>query len=317
MPAMTTSAATDHWAIAIHGGAGEIDRTAPAELQQAYRDALARALTVGRDAVAAGAAALDVVELTVRALEEDPLFNSGRGAAFDALGGHELDASIMDGSTLACGAVAGVRTVRNPIRLARQVLERSGHVLLVGEGAESFADAITPTVPIERVANDWFDTPMRRAELDRRLAAGAAPGLFAAAPWRGTVGTVVRDRAGRLAAGTSTGGLTGKRYGRVGDTPLPGAGTYANGQIAVSCTGIGEEFIRHGIARDVAARMEYQAAAVEAAAAGAIGRLKPGCGGLIAVDAAGRLAAVFNTEAMYRGMAAADGRFEVDLFRRD
>jgi L-asparaginase / beta-aspartyl-peptidase len=311
---MSPPTITGSWSIAIHGGAGEIDRSAPADLQQAYRESLSRALAVGRDALADGAAALDVVELTVRTLEEDPLFNSGRGAAFDALGGHELDASIMDGATLACGAVAGVRTVRNPVRLARQVLERSGHVLLVGSGAEAFADALGPDL-IERVANTWFDTDMRRVELERRQAAGAAPGLFAAAPWRGTVGTVVRDREGRLAAATSTGGLTGKRYGRVGDTPLIGAGTYANGLVAVSCTGIGEEFIRHGIARDVAARVQHASASLRAAADAVIRTvLRPGSGGLIAVDALGQIVVSFNTEAMYRGAATSAGRFEVGLF---
>lgn len=302
------------WAIAIHGGAGTIDRGAdPAELQ-AYEMALTQALARGRDLLARGGAALDVCEAVVRQLEDDPLFNAGKGAVFNEAGEHELDAAIMDGATLRCGAVAGVRTVKNPISLARRVMTDTRHVLLAGDGAELFADA----AGIERVPNSYFDTERRRRALERLLEERKATGALAPRDPRlgyGTVGCVVRDQGGRLAAATSTGGMTGKRWGRVGDTPLIGAGNYADAFAAISCTGTGEEFIRHAVARSVTARMQFGGQSLAAAARAVVfDTLAKDDGGLIAVDRDGNLAAMFNSSGMYRGLADASGRFEVRIF---
>lgn len=304
------------WAIAIHGGAGTIERDAPAERLQAYRDAMTRALDHGRQRLDAGDSALDVCEAVVRMLEDDPLFNAGKGAVFNEQGQHELDASIMDGATMRCGAVAGVRTVRHPITLARRVMTETRHVLLAGEGAETFAD----TAGVERVENTWFDTDHRRRALDERLRELGRTGALAAPDDRrfdyGTVGCVVRDGEGRLAAATSTGGMTAKKWGRVGDTPILGAGNYADELAAVSCTGTGEEFIRHGVARSVTARMQFGGQSLAEATDAVVHRvLAEGDGGLIAVDRAGNIATPFNSSGMYRGMADSRGRFEVAIFR--
>lgn len=302
------------WAIAVHGGAGTIDRDAPRARLQAYEEALTRALVKGRSMLADGAAALDVCEAVVRMLEDDPLFNAGKGAVFNERGEHELDASIMDGSTMRCGAVAGVRTVRHPISLARKVMTETRHVLLAAAGAEQFADA----AGVERVANDWFDTERRRRALQEVLGERERTGLLAPRDRRhdyGTVGCVVRDREGRLAAATSTGGMTAKKWGRVGDTPIVGAGCYADAFAAVSCTGTGEEFIRHGVARAVTARMQYGGQSLARAAHGVVhGVLRPNDGGLIAVDRFGNIATPFNTSGMYRAQANSSGLFEVAIF---
>jgi beta-aspartyl-peptidase (threonine type) len=306
-------AAVADWAIAIHGGAGTLDRSAPAAEQQEYRDALRAALTVGRDRLARGDAALDVCEAVVRMLEDDPHFNAGKGAVFNEQGKHELDASIMDGSTLACGAVAGVRTVRNPVSLARLVMTKTPHVLLMGDGAEEFATAMA----VERVPNEWFDTEARRRawERMRREQGGTAQARHRPRDGYGTVGCVARDRQGRLAAATSTGGLTGKKWGRVGDTPVLGAGNWADGCAAVSGTGTGEEFIRHAVARTVAARIQFAGETLAAAVDAVVFHtLRKDDGGVIAVDRAGNLSAAYNSEGMYRGLADANGRFEVRVF---
>lgn len=305
------------WAIAIHGGAGTIPRTMDAAQVAAYQDALGAALTLGRDRLAAGGSSLDVVEQVVRLLEDDPLFNAGKGAVFTHDGTHELDASIMDGRTLACGAVAGVKTVRHPIALARLVMGKTKHVLLAGEGADRFGREMG----VELVDNAWFDTERRRQQWQEALAKEAAPldagpSIASDAGVKGTVGVIALDQAGHLAAGTSTGGLTNKRWGRVGDSPVVGAGTYANdATVAVSCTGTGEQFIRHGVARTVSARVELLHEGVEAAAKGALAPLAPGDGGLIALDRHGRIAFVFNTDGMYRGAADSSGRFDVAIWR--
>lgn len=303
------------WAIAIHGGAGTIDPDTPPAQRQAYEESLTRALVRGRDLLASGASALDVCEQVVRVLEDDPLFNAGKGAVFNELGQHELDASIMDGATLRCGAVASVRTVKNPVSLARHVMNKTRHVLLMGDGAEKFADS----VGVERVPNNYFDTERRRRVLEEVLREREATGALEASEPRhryGTVGCVVRDRDGRLAAATSTGGLTGKRWGRVGDTPILGAGNYANADVAVSCTGTGEEFIRHGVAREVAARVRLGGQTLAVATHEVVHQvLRPDDGGLIAVDKRGNIATPFNTTGMYRGVADADGRFEVRIFK--
>lgn len=317
------------WSLAIHGGAGVILRGATAEERERHSRSLAAALENGRAMLVAGASAVDAVESVVRQLEDDPLFNAGRGAVFTYEGGHELDASIMDGSTLACGAVAGVRTVRNPIGLARRVMERSPHVLLVGDGAEKFADS----QGIERVENTWFDTPMRREQWEiRRRELDALPPAAATEPTMkspavdqamsdarhryGTVGAVALDMNGRLAAATSTGGMTCKRWGRVGDSPVIGAGTYADAHAAISCTGTGEEFIRHGVARQIALIVELQGQSVQRAAERVVfDRLKPDDGGVIVVDRNGDIAMVFNSEGMFRGAADSGGRFEVGIWK--
>lgn len=308
------------WAIAIHGGAGTLDRAAPAERQQEYRDALQAALRLGCERLARGDAALDVCEAIVVQFENDPHFNAGKGAVFNEKGEHELDAAIMDGSTLRCGSVAGVRTVKSPIRLARLVMEKTRHVLLMGDGAEQFATLMG----VERVPNTYFDTEARRRVLDEVLRERAEQekaqkGAFLAGQqpkWTyGTVGCVVRDQRGHLAAATSTGGLTGKRWGRVGDAPIVGAGNYADTFAAVSCSGTGEEFIRNTVARSVSARMEYGGQSLEQAADAVVFHtLKKDDGGLIAVDRDGNLTAKYNSEGMYRGLADSKGRFEVRIF---
>ena len=309
---MTTTPNTSggRFAIAIHGGAGAIDPAMADDVRQRYLDGLAHALTVGRDVLAAGGSALDAVERAVRALENDEQFNAGRGAVFTADGRHELDASIMDGRTLAAGGVAGVTTVRNPVSLARLAMEQSGHVLLVGDGAERFADHVS----VERVANDHFDTPKRLAELQHKLEV-LRRDPTAVYPNRGTVGAVALDTHGHLAAATSTGGMTAKRFGRVGDSPLVGAGTYADDRtVAVSGTGIGEQYIRHAAAHEVSARIMHAGQTVAAAAAAVVRTvLRPNDGGLIAVGPDGTIATPFSTAGMFRGAADSAGRFAVHI----
>ncbi|MCT2388479.1 isoaspartyl peptidase/L-asparaginase family protein [Erwinia pyrifoliae] len=291
--------------IAIHGGAGAIARASmDANKEQHYRQALSQIIAGAQASLAAGQSALDVVTGAVRQLEECPLFNAGRGAVFTHQGHHELDACIMDGRTRAAGAVAGVTRVRNPVLAARAVLENSPHVLFISEGAESFAAA----QGLEMVENHFFSTPQRRAQLESAIAAGQMRLDHDGDPIDpdrkfGTVGAVACDGAGNLAAATSTGGITNKQFGRVGDSPLPGAGCYASAGVAVSCTGSGEVFMRLLAAYDVAALMEYGGLSLEQAAHQVIMQKIPalgGSGGLIAVDAAGNLALPFNSEGMYR-----------------
>jgi beta-aspartyl-peptidase (threonine type) len=226
-----------------------------------------------------------------------------------------LDASIMDGSTMQCGAVAGVRTIKNPISLARKVMTETRHVLLAGDGAEKFAES----VGVELVDNKHFDTESRRRSLEQLLRERQRTGSLVPKDRRydyGTVGCVVLDRDGRLAAATSTGGMTAKKWGRVGDTPILGAGNYADNYAAISCTGTGEEFIRHTVARSVTARMAYGGQTLEQASSAVIHDvLKEGDGGLIAVDRDGNIATPFNSTGMYRGMANSRGLFKVAIFR--
>jgi beta-aspartyl-peptidase (threonine type) len=305
------------WAIALHGGAGTLDRDAPPAELEAYRESLRRALAVGKERAARGDAAMDVAEAVVRVLEDDERFNAGRGAAFNEKGEHELDASIMDGATLRCGAVAGVRTVKNPVSLARMVMTQTRHVLLMGDGAEQFADAMG----VERVPNSYFSTPKRRQMLEEVLRERGARSDAAPGDVRhtySTVGCVVRDVHGNLAAATSTGGLTGKRFGRVGDTPIVGAGTYADGRVAVSCTGTGEEFIRHGVARMVAARVQLAWQSLQAASRSVVfDTLKKDDGGIIAVDRDGVIVMMYNSEGMYRAAADSTGRAWVGVFEEE
>lgn len=313
---------TGCWAIAIHGGAGTMDPDAPARLMELYRESLSHALRIGATALEQGKSSLDVCELVVLNLEDNPLFNAGRGAAFTAKGTHELDASIMDGASMRCGAVAGVTTVKNPITVARMVMEKTRHVLLAGPGADEFARECG----VELVPNDYFGTERRSLMLEevlRERAAASKPTASQVSPqWPrraesryGTVGCVALDSAGHLAVATSTGGLNGKQHGRVGDSPIVGAGSYASDVCAVSCTGTGEEFIRHGVARSVAARMQFGGETVDEAARHLVfDILRKDDGGLIAIDAGGRISMPYSTVGMYRGAADCRGRFEVGIF---
>ena len=301
-----TDPARAEYAIAIHGGAGVISRSVDESTRGRYEESLKNALELGKKMLEEGASALDVVEQVVRKLEDDPLFNAGKGSVFTHEGGHELDASIMDGRQLACGAISGVTTVKNPITLARHVMENSRHVLFAGPGAEKYAD----TAGVERVENDYFHTEKRRKQWqDLRSRREAAKETS-------TVGAVVLDKMGNLAAGTSTGGMTDKRFGRIGDSPVVGAGTYANNRtVAISCTGSGEEFIRNVVAHDISALMEYKGLSVVEAAEEVVHRkLKKGDGGVIAVSKSGEIAMVFNSEGMFRGAADSNGRFEVKIW---
>ncbi len=298
------------WAIAIHGGAGTISKSMGDAKAAEYRAALDGALREGARILESGGESLDAVAAVVQILEDDPHFNAGRGAVFTNAGTHELDACIMDGRTLACGAVTGVKTVRHPIALAREVMLHTKHILLAGDGAEKFADERG----LERVPNTWFDTDARRQAWEQVKAEEARSG--GGGSGYGTVGAVARDARGHLACATSTGGLTNKRFGRVGDTPLVGAGSYADDRTcAVSCTGTGEVFMRHGVARDLSAQIEYRHSTVREAAHAIIhDKLQKDDGGLIAVGADGSIAMEFNSEGMYRGAADSTGRFEVHIW---
>lgn len=287
------------YVLVIHGGAGTIspDRITPAQAE-AYHAALGAALATGEAILAGGGTALDAIEATLRQLEDDSLFNAGRGAVLTAAGRAELDASIMDGSNLQAGAVAGLTTLRHPISAARRVMEASPHVMLAGAGAEVFGRS----QGLDTVPNRYFITAARWRQWQQ-----AQPD--SSGQKHGTVGCVALDQAGNLAAGTSTGGMSQKRFGRVGDSPIIGAGTYAsNATCAVSCTGHGEYFIRHVVAYNVAARMAYGGQSLAEAAAAVIHEELPatgGTGGLIALDAAGNLTMPFNTPGMYRGYVRA------------
>jgi beta-aspartyl-peptidase (threonine type) len=318
-------------ALVMHAGAGTIDRSRlTPERERATRAAMADAMRAGWKILDQGGTSLDAVETVIRSLEDCPLFNAGKGAVFTHDGTNELDASIMDGATLRAGAVAGVRHIRNPISLARLVMERSPHVMLVGEGAEAFARS--QGVPM--VNPSYFYTPERwKALLEaRRVEAESARARakarrsswlprFDASRELGTVGVVALDRAGHLAAGTSTGGTTNKRFGRVGDSPLIGAGTYASDQsCGVSATGTGEYFIRAVVAHDIAALVEYQGLSVQAAADRVVQQklvALHGDGGVIAMDHYGHMAFSFNTSGMYRGFVKPDGTIVTAIFRDD
>jgi L-asparaginase / beta-aspartyl-peptidase len=315
----------------IHGGAGTIQRsTMTPELEAQYRGALERALQTGHRILADGGTSLDAVVAAVRVLEDEPLFNAGRGAVFTSEGRNELDAAIMDGRTLMAGAIAGVTRVKNPITLARLVMEQSPHVMMIRDGAEAFAREHN----VEMVPESYFFTESRWNALVRALEAAGRP-----VPQRpqgvtsgeetllpdddaehkfGTVGAVALDRHGNLAAATSTGGMTAKRFGRVGDVPIIGGGTYANQQCAVSATGHGEFFIRNVVAHDICARKEYLGISLEAAAHDVVmNRLvaQQGEGGIIAMDSRGNFTMPFNSPGMYRGHIDAAGRATVAIFR--
>lgn len=301
----------ESWCLVIHGGAGVMERQKMSpERQEQYLFHLDRALHTGDSVLRAGGTSTDAVVSTITYLEECPLFNAGKGAVFSWEGKNELDASIMEGATLKAGAVAGVTTIRNPLRTARAVMENSPHVLLSGKGAEAFARE----QGLEKVSNHFFFTRERH---DQLKALKKKTREREQADNHGTVGCLALDRYGNLCAGTSTGGMTGKRYGRIGDTPIIGAGTWAeNATCAVSCTGHGEFFIRAGIARDVAARMEYKGETLQEASAGALAKLTAmgGTGGFIALDANGNITMPFNTSGMFRGYIRSTGEKETAIF---
>ena len=307
--------------LVVHGGAGTITRAnLTPEMEKQYTEKLSEALKKGHAVLAAGGASLDAVEATIHVLEDSPLFNAGKGAVFTHDGRNELDAAVMDGRTKAAGAVAGVTIIRNPISAARAVMEKSEHVMMVGKGAELFATE----AGLEIVDPSYFWTERRWKSLQQELMKETQQKPKAEMPDAGerkfgTVGAVALDRAGNLAAGTSTGGMTNKKYGRVGDVPIIGAGTYADNETcAVSATGHGEFFIRWTVAYDIAALMKYRGMSVQQAADEVVmKKLVPvkGEGGVIALDAKGNFAMPFNSEGMYRGWIGEDGEPHVAIFR--
>lgn len=307
-------------ALVIHGGAGVIERAAlSAADEKAIRADLDHALDAGNAILAKGGSALDAVEAVIVFLEDSPRFNAGKGAVFNAEGGHELDASIMEGHTRRAGAVTGVTTVRNPIRLARAVMERSKHVMLAGAGAEKFADTLPDIV---RVPNAWFDTERRREQLDdaRAKQKSASASVDVPGTYFGTVGAVALDQHGHIAAATSTGGMTNKRWSRIGDSPVIGAGTYADDRCGVSGTGWGEFYIRAAVAHDICARVAYRGDALAVAAEEVVNKVVPalgGDGGAIALDVDGNIAMPFNTSGMYRAWIKPDGSRGTAVFRDD
>ncbi|MEE8437445.1 MAG: isoaspartyl peptidase/L-asparaginase [Candidatus Neomarinimicrobiota bacterium] len=295
--------------LVIHGGAGTITRARLSpEKEKLYREKLTHALETGYEILGADGSALNAVEAVIRIMEDSPLFNAGKGAVFTNAGTNELDASIMDGSTLKAGAVAGVKTVKNPISAARKVMEETWHVMLSGDGADQFAKE----QGLEIVSPDYFFTKKRWDSLQNLKKKSKEK--------HGTVGCAALDKLGNLAAGTSTGGITNKLWGRIGDSPIIGAGTYAdNLTCAVSCTGQGEYFMRGALAYDVSALMAYKNYSVEKAAQSVIDKLteRGGQGGLIALDSKGSISMVFNTEGMYRGFIKQGGKPEIYIYGKE
>ena len=308
-------------AIVIHGGAGKIDRDAlTPERERLYHSTLEQSLRAGHAILARGGSALDAVEAAIVVMEDAPVFNAGKGSVFTAEGKNELDASIMDGRALQAGAVGGVTTVKNPIRAARAVMEKSPHVLFTNKGAEKFA----ADHGLEIVDPKYFFTERRwkqiqkwRKQQEAKPQASAEPDQHA--DYFGTVGCVALDAQGNLAAGTSTGGMTGKRFGRIGDSPIIGAGTYADNRTAgISCTGHGEYFIRHAVAHDISARIAYIKESLAKAATDVVHTVLKqagGSGGIIGIDAQGNVVMEFNTNAMTRGSIDTTGNLKTAIFK--
>ncbi len=327
-PARAPRPANPAFGFVIHGGAGTILKSnMTPELEEAYRAKLKEALLAGYNILQNNGSSMDAVEAALRLLEDSPLFNAGKGAVLTSEGTVELDASIMDGKTLKAGAVAAVKHIKNPITLARLVMEQSPHVMMVGDGAEAFAKQHG----VELVPQEYFLTEKRKKELEKAKESEkkqgapskeAKPEKNVQAPddkKHGTVGAVALDKAGNLAAGTSTGGMTNKRFGRIGDSPIIGAGTYANNQTcAVSATGHGEYFIRSVVAHDISALMEYKGMplkeAVNTVIMNKLGKLG-GTGGVIAIDKSGQIAMAFNTPGMYRGYVGPDGKVVIEIYK--
>lgn len=318
----------EKYVMVIHGGAGTITRkNMSPEKEAAYIAALTKALQTGYEVLKSGKTSLDAVEATIHIMEDSPLFNAGKGAVFTHDGKNEMDAAIMDGKTMMAGAVAGVTTIKNPISAARAVMEKSEHVMMVGPGAESFAKQ----AGIEIVDPEYFYTKERWDGLQKAIQEDSTKSVLDHGNKKsmklgtinpdykfGTVGAVALDKNGNLAAGTSTGGMTNKKYGRVGDSPIIGAGTYANNATAgISCTGWGEFYIRNVVAHDISAMMEYKNMSVADASRAVLDKVGKmgGDGGLIAMDAKGNVSMPFNTEGMYRGTVTENGKIEVLIYK--
>lgn len=312
-PMNTPKIAAPEYVLVIHGGAGFMTRQSMSkETEKTYRDALEAALTIGENILSKGGTSLDAVEAVVMLMEDNPLFNAGKGSVFTYEGRNEMDASIMNGVDLSAGAVGGVRHVKNPIKLARAVMEKSPHVMLTGSGAESFAKL----QGIQLVDTSYFFTQDNWDSHIRSLEKQEPPPLEK----RGTVGAVAIDKHGNLAAATSTGGMINKRWNRIGDTPIIGAGTYANNATcAISSTGHGEYFIRWAVAHGISAMMEYKGVSLQEAASHVIMEKLAkagGDGGVIGVDHKGELTMTFNSDGMYRGYAKPGQRY-VGIFGDD
>lgn len=312
------------YVLLIHGGAGTILKSQMTpEKELAYQAALTLALETGYTALKEGKSGLDAVELTIRILENSPLFNAGKGAVFTHDGKNEMDAAIMEGKTMMAGAVAGITTVKNPISAARAVMERSEHVMMVGPGAERFAqqaglEIVDPSYFYTKERWDGLQKALKNDTIRTRNPRKSKLGTINKDYKFGTVGCVALDNNGNLAAGTSTGGMTNKKYGRVGDSPIIGAGTYANNQtVAISCTGWGEFYIRNVVAHDISAMMEYKGLTVVEASKAVLDKVAKmgGDGGLIALDKNGNMSMPFNTAGMYRGSVTADGKIEVLIYK--
>lgn len=316
------------YVLVVHGGAGTILKsTMTPEKEAAYTAALTKALQRGYNAIKSGKTSLDAVEAAIHVLEDSPLFNAGKGAVFTHDGKNEMDAAIMDGKSLKAGAVAGVTVIRNPITAARAVMEKSEHVMMVSRGAEEFAkqcgvEIVDPKYFYTKERWDGLQEAIKEDSVKAVLDHGNKKSLKLGTINRdykfGTVGAVALDKMGNLAAGTSTGGMTNKKYGRVGDSPIIGAGTYANNLTAgISCTGWGEFYIRSVVAYDVSAVMEYRNLSVADASKKALDKMEKlgGDGGLIALDKNGNVAMPFNTEGMYRGTVTEDGKIEVLIYK--
>ncbi|UKT62652.1 isoaspartyl peptidase/L-asparaginase family protein [Pedobacter mucosus] len=326
--ALNANAQQKKYVMVIHGGAGTIlKKNMTPEKEMAYVAALTAALKAGYAEIQAGKTSLDAVEATIHVLENDPHFNAGKGAVFTHDGRNELDAAIMDGKTLMAGSVAGVTTIKNPISAARAVMEKSEHVMMFGDGADKFAKE----VGLEIVDPKYFWTKERwdglqeaikedstKAVLDHASKKSSLLGTINHDYKFGTVGCVALDKAGNLAAGTSTGGMTNKKYGRVGDAPIIGSGTYCNNETAgISCTGWGEFYIRNVVAKTISDLMEYKGLSVVEASKIALDKVGKmgGDGGLIALDKKGNVAMPFNTAGMYRGTITIDGKIEVNIYK--
>ena len=318
------SSAQKKYVLVIHGGAGTITReNMTAEKEKAYRAKLTEALTAGYAEIKKGSSSVDAVAAAIVIMEDSPLFNAGKGAVFTSDGKNELDASIMYGKDLSAGAIAGVHTIKNPIKAAIAVMQKSAHVMLAGNGAEIFAkeNGLEIVDPKYFWTKDRWDglqkLKKKEAEKTPKISQNSIEDSYFIDQKFGTVGAVALDKNGHIAAGTSTGGMSNKKFGRIGDSPIIGAGTYANAQVGISGTGWGEFFIRSTAARTIAAKMEYQNKDLKTAAQETIDQIEKmgGDGGLIALDKDGNIAMPFNTAGMYRGAVTENGEIEIEIYK--
>ena len=322
--AMIFSSAQKKYVLVIHGGAGTITReNMTTEKEKAYRAKLAEALKAGYTEINKGSSSVDAVAAAIVIMEDSPLFNAGKGAVFTSDGKNELDASIMDGKDLSAGSIAGVHTIKNPIKVAIAVMQKSEHVMLAGSGAEIFAkeNGLEIVDPKYFWTKDRWDglqkLKKKEAEKTPKISQNSIEDSYLIDQKFGTVGAVALDKNGNIAAGTSTGGMSNKKFGRIGDSPIIGAGTYANAQVGISGTGWGEFFIRSTAARTIAAKMEYQNKDLKTAAQETIDQIEKmgGDGGLIALDKDGNIAMPFNTAGMYRGAVTENGEIEIEIYK--